>query len=330
MDDLARRWWDGELGVGGRALDVLLAPAEALYRVATSAREAAYDRGVLHSHRAAIRVISVGNVAVGGTGKTPFAAWLARRLADQGRRPAILHGGYAADEPELHRRWSPDIPVLVGRDRVASAAAAAAAGADVVVLDDGFQHRRLQRDLDVVLVAAERWGGHARMLPRGPWREPASALARADVVVVTRKLASPERRDAVLSEVARPGLTTAAVQLLPAGWRSGNAGTAGTGPEGPAVLVSGVAEPALLAANARAAGAELAEHLAFRDHHEYAAADARRIVATAGGRDILTTEKDWTKLARWLAGARVWLLQQAVVVEHGAAELDRHIARALS
>ncbi|HSJ32130.1 MAG TPA: tetraacyldisaccharide 4'-kinase, partial [Longimicrobiales bacterium] len=202
MEGLARRWWAGELGVAGTALDVALAPAEAAYRLGVSLRNRAYDRSMIASTEASLPVVSIGNIAVGGTGKTPFTSWLARRLAQRGQKPAIVHGGYAEDEPELHRTWTPDIAVFVDRDRVHAAAQAHAARATVVLLDDAFQHRRLRRDLDIVLISAERWSDTVRLLPRGAWREPPAALARADVIVCVRKTAGVEEAVSVARALA--------------------------------------------------------------------------------------------------------------------------------
>jgi tetraacyldisaccharide 4'-kinase len=316
MDGFARRWWGGELGVRGRLLDGALAPAEALFAAAVALREQAYRRGLLEVRRAPVPVISVGNVAVGGTGKTPLAHWIAVHLQELGRRPAVLHGGYADDEPELHRRWSPDIPVIVDRDRVAGAEKAIAVGADIAVLDDGFQHRRLHRDLDIVLVSAERWSNSPHLLPRGPWREPLRALRRADIVLVTRKAASPALSAGVASEVQYAcGRRPLRAHLRPSGWRD-RSGPAGP-PVGPALLVSGLAEPELFEQSALEAGTDIAESLRYPDHHSYTAADARRITAAARGGTVVTTEKDWTKLQPLLAGVPVRLLVQEVIIEDG-------------
>jgi tetraacyldisaccharide 4'-kinase len=326
----ARRLWSGDAGAGGRALDALMLPAAAAYRATVAARNRAYDVGVLRTHRVEVPVISVGNIAVGGTGKTPFAHWLATELRGRGRAPAILHGGYAADEPALHRRWAPDIPVVVERDRVAGARQAIARGADVVVLDDAFQHRRLHRDLDIVLLAAERWqGGAARLLPRGPWREPMSSLGRAHLLVVTRKTAPADRARRAAAEAASvTGKPVVVVHLRAGRWQ--RAGVAAGAPAHPALVVAGLAEPALFVESARAAGVGVAGVLAFPDHHEYRPRDIDSILAAAAGAPIVTTEKDWTKLDGRLDPAQVWLLVQQVVVEDGAAVLDALIRRALS
>lgn len=319
--DLARRLWARELGAAGTVLDLALAPAEAAFRLGVAIRDRRFRSGGREVVRAGVPVVSVGNVAVGGTGKTPFSHWVALRLREGGRRPALLHGGYAADEPELHRRWTPDLPVVVGRDRAEGAARAVADGADVLVLDDGFQHRRLHRDLDIVLVSAERWERRPRLLPRGPWREPPEAMSRAGVVVVTRKTASPEEARRVADEVATvAGRAAVLVHLRPSGWRHAGGGVADR-PAEPVLLVSGIAEPELFRRNAEEAGARVAEVMAFPDHHEYSAADVARIRRAAGERPVVTTEKDWTRLESGLAGTDVRLLAQEVVIEAGAGRL---------
>lgn len=327
--DLVHRWWDGELGYAGTLLDALLAPAEIVFRAGAAARNAAYDRGLLPVERAAAPVISVGNLGVGGTGKTPFAAWLAARLKSLGRTPAILHGAYGEDEPELHRRWAPDVPVVAARDRAAGAARAIAGGADALVLDDAFQHRRLHRDLDIVLVSVERWRPKPRLLPRGPWREAPAALRRADLIVCTRKTAPAERSATIadsLRQIGGPPVLRA--HLRPGEWR--RAGLTAGPPPVPAVLVSALAEPRIFLESARAAGAAVGEALVYPDHHAYTRADAERIRDRADGRPIVTTEKDWTKLDRWLAADQVWLLTQDVVPEGDWTPLDDALERILS
>src|SRR5688572_26333331 len=175
----------------------MLRPLSAAFGALTRARRSAYARGVLKVERAAIPVISVGNLTVGGTGKTPFSRWLTERLLERGQRPAILHRGYGSDEPALHRLWHPEVPVFVGSDRVESVKQAERAGATVVVLDDGFQHLRLARDLDIVLISADNWHLPKRLLPAGNWREPISVLQQANAIVVTRKAASRKAAGAV-------------------------------------------------------------------------------------------------------------------------------------
>ena len=324
---LARRWWAGELGIAGSTLAVLLAPAEALYRAGVAARNAAFAAGVLRIHHAQVPVISIGNVAVGGTGKTPFTHYVARLLCDRGAKPAIVHGGYAADEPELHRRWSSDIPVTVDADRVRAARTARAHGADVVVLDDGFQHRRVHRDLDIVLIAVERWEAARRVLPRGPSREPLSALQRAHLLVTMRKTATAAHAAAVRAQLETVGVPVINVHLEPARWVRN--GVPADPPRVPVVAVAALAEPELFIGNAQSSGATVRAVLAYADHHAYTAADAALILRRSQGAPIVTTEKDWIKLHTLLPPERVWLLTQRVRVDHGADVLDARLDRVL-
>lgn len=328
LRELTARWWAGELGAAGTALAALTLPAERAYGAAIAARNRRYDRGEGVT-RVAAPVLSVGNLGVGGAGKTPVAAWLVRELQARGRRPTLLHGGYAADEPALHRAWAPDVPVIAQRDRVAAARTALAGGADVLVLDDGFQHRRLARDLDLVLVAAEHWTPRPRLLPRGPWREGPDALRRATLVAVTRRTAPPERAAAVVAELGR--WTRAPVlqlHLRATGWEQG--GMPSEAPAGWSLAVAGIADPEAFAENARAAGAQVHALLPFPDHHRYGAADARRILAAAVQGRIVTTAKDWIKLQRLLPAAQVWVLRQDVAVESGDGALAAALARLLA
>ncbi len=313
------RWWRGEAeGALWSGASVALAPAEVLYRLAVGARNALYASGWRRSHRVGAAVVSVGNLAVGGTGKTPIARWVAEELESRGARVAILHGGYAPDEPALHRAWRPGSLVIAMRDRVAAAQLAIEQGATALVLDDGFQHRRLHRDLDLVLVAAENWGARERLLPRGQWREPRTALARAGAVVVTRKTASQAAAQRVALEVSTlaPDAVVARVHLRPSGWRVGGASRR-AGPVGKVVAVCGVADPEHFFANACQAGADIAERLVFGDHHAYTGGDLERIIEVAGGRPVVTTAKDAVKLRDLDAGLEVWVLDQDVVVEEG-------------
>ena len=193
-------WRDG----GGWAplARAVLAPASLLYRAATGARNAMYERGVLTISKPEIPVISVGNLAVGGTGKTPVAAWMASTLKARGGRPAIVRRGYGGDEPRVHELINPDVPVFVNADRAMGVREAASGGADVAVLDDAFQHRRVSRLEDVVLVSADQWREPIRLLPAGPWRELPSALSRASMVVITRKAMDGPQAESLLARLA--------------------------------------------------------------------------------------------------------------------------------
>ncbi|MGD8319814.1 MAG: tetraacyldisaccharide 4'-kinase [Gemmatimonadota bacterium] len=316
-----RRWWAGRAGTSGAALSVLTAPLEWLYGVAVRRRNRSFDRRGATAVEG-LRVVSVGNLAVGGTGKTPLAAWTARLLADDALRPCLVARGYGEDELLLHRRWNPDVPVEADADRVAAAGRARASGAEVAVLDDGFQHRRLARDVDLVLLAAEdRFPG--RLLPRGPYREPPHALTRAHAVVVTRRSASASEAAALAARVRDdyPRVVVARVALVPGGWRDLE-GREAEGPSGPTLCAAAVARPEAFADHVRAVTGKPVELVSFPDHHGYRERDARALRARAGSRTLVVTEKDAVKLEGWadlLAPTRV--LVQELRWEEGEEEL---------
>lgn len=329
--DAVQRLWEGEGGLTGRLLGAALTPAELGYRALMSARDAAYRAGLAPTDVPPVPAISIGNITVGGTGKTPLVRWLVRVLQRRGWTPAILHGGYAEDEPALHRAWFPTLPVVAERDRLRGAGQAMAMGADVLVLDDAFQHRRIGRDLDIVLVCAEVWGRTPRLLPRGPYREPPSALRRADVVVVTRRTASRERAAAVEDEVARiSGRRTARVLLEARRWIRPDGTPRDGAPPGPAVAAAGVGRPDDFFDQAEAAGADLADAIAFPDHHDYSPAEAAALLRLAGGGPVVMTAKDAVKLAPLMPGADVWVLDQKVVFENGQETVMSAVERVVS
>lgn len=333
-DRLAARVWHGDdwLAATARAL---LWPAERLFAVLSASSGARKARGAGHT---AVPTVAVGNLTVGGTGKTPVAAWFASRLAARGFHPAVLLRGYGEDEPLVHARINPGVPVLVDRERRRSGKRALAQGATALVLDDAFQHRQMPRDVDVVLVSADAWDGRVRLLPAGPFREPLSALRRAHVVLVTRKAVSAARAQAVADAVAAAaGRVPVAVaylapdQLVP--WSGGSAGAL-TGLGGQRVVaVSGIGAPGAFLWQLRAAGADVQE-MTFGDHHAYTAADVRAIVMRSVQADrVICTLKDAVKLGPlWPPDApTLWYLSQIVIWEAGRerveALLDRLVPR---
>jgi tetraacyldisaccharide 4'-kinase len=324
------RVWAAD-GLAARALT----PLSWLFAVGTGLRNALYDIGVLRSEALPIPAISIGNLSVGGTGKTPVSAWVAQQLLALGGSPAIVMRGYGADEPMVHERLNPQVPVIVNGDRVAGARAAAARGATVAVLDDAFQHRRARRDVDLVLVAAEQGAAH-RLLPAGPLREGRHALRRASLVVVTRKSASLADADAVAAQwTAFAGAPASCVVALQAGplrpVREGDATpiepTALTGKR--VLAISAIGAPAAFAAQLSSLGAVVTQ-ATFPDHHAFDARDAAALAARAEAVDMaVCTLKDAVKLGPlWPRNAPpLWYLSQAVVVERGAAPLHAALRR---
>lgn len=309
-------------------------PLSKAYDVAMTARTKLYDAGVLGAQSAALPTVSVGNLTVGGTGKTPFSAYLVAALRASAR-PAVALRGYGRDEVEVHKRLNPDVPVMVNADRAAAIKEAKAYGADIVVLDDAFQHRRISRNADVVLLSVEQLLRPRRMLPAGPWREHLSAAKRADLLVLTRKsasLADAERaRDMVRAEV--PGIPIVMVHLAPAQLMSAKDGMslplerlAGA----TVVAIAGIGEPDLFKLQLEALGARVLME-SYRDHHSFSDVeikDAARRVPLDGL--AVCTLKDAVKLAdRWPGPSRLWYVSQQLVVDQGVEDVNRLLARVL-
>ena len=314
----------------------VLAPFELAFTAGVALRNGAYDRGYRAVESASVPVISVGNLAVGGTGKTPFAAWIAAGLVELGASPAIVSRGYGSDETKLHRAWNPDVPVVVDAKRVRGVSTAVRGGADVAVLDDGFQHRSLARDLDLVLVAAEH-PHPVHLLPRGPYREPEHALARATGIVMTRRTASLDaahaRAASILAAVGdgwAGGAGLVHARLAPVGWYD-LGGTAAPIPTGEVLAVSSVAGPEEFHRLIERDSPDLRiDRLVFPDHHEYRGSELTAIARRAGTRTVVTTEKDGVKLkVLGGLGVDVRVLHLSVEVDEGVAWLEQALARVL-
>lgn len=316
---------------GATALTVALRPLSWMYGGIMQARRRLYANGTFRSFAATIPVISIGNPIVGGTGKTPVSAWFIEELLRRGRRPALLHGGYALDEPALHRRWHPDVPVIVGRDRAASARRAAEIGCDVVVLDDGMQHLRIRRDLDLALVSADTWRPDPRLLPDGPWRERPAALARATALGITRRAANREHArqvEAQLKSLVQPLPPVIHFVIESAAWQT-IGGAPADKPAQPVIAVCAIAHPQALASQLVAAGVPVREVLAFPDHHEYDDNDVSEIAAAAADSPVVTTEKDAVKLERFNIGSPVIVWRQRAFPDSDADVLSQLLDRAL-
>lgn len=290
------RWWAGTLP---GAVDAVLRVPETLFRLGVALRNRRYTRGSAPGVLP-VPVISVGNLSVGGTGKTPFAAWVVQELLRVGHRPALLMRGYGADEMELHRGWNPEVPVVAHPLRTKALADAVRGGCTVAVLDDGFQHRALPRTLDLVLVAAEG-GFPPRLLPRGPYREGLEALGRAHAVVFTRRLAPASTVDRLAETVAQehPPLPQIRVRFAPGTWQDLVGGPAEAPPaRGRGLALSSIARPELFqnwVAERWPSGKVGA--MTFADHHVYTARDVDEILRrTEPDGWVMTTEKDAVKL----------------------------------
>lgn len=258
-------------------------------------------------------VLSVGNITCGGTGKTPTVARVVTDWLALGRRPAILSRGYGArdlgrgnDERQVLDRALPGVLHLQGRDRVALGREAISRGADALVLDDGFQHVRLARDVDLVLLDALEPFGHGRTLPAGLLREPLDVLREATLFALTRPDQVRLRTLTTLRSYLRsrfPGIPQCEIQMKAAGWCAlGAAGSVPSGAlEGRSVLAfCGIGNPEAFRRQLLALGLEPRVFLTFPDHHPYSPGDLASIARQAAQRgltQVVMTEKDAVKIA---------------------------------
>src|SRR5262245_21832401 len=289
-------WWR-EVGATAR----LLAPAAALYGAISGARLG--QRGT----RAGAPVICIGNLTMGGAGKTPTALAVARLLAAAGERPAFLSRGYGGERPgplavDAARHHAAEVgdeplllaraaPTVVARARVAGARLAVAAGASVIVMDDGFQNPSLAKDCSVLVVDARRGIGNGRVIPAGPLRAPLAAqLERAHALVV---VGSGSGAAEVAAQARAGNLPVFAARLAPdAGFIAALGG-------GRALAFAGIGDPEKFFATLAAAGIAVAATRSFPDHHRYSAAEARALCDDADreGLVLVTTEKDLARFS---------------------------------
>jgi tetraacyldisaccharide 4'-kinase len=327
---LADRVWYGDDRIASAARTIL-SPAERLFGGVVGARDILYDAGWLPSYETPIPAVSVGNLTVGGTGKTPIAAWIARGLLARDAHPAIVLRGYGGDETLVHKRLNPSIPIVANADRVAGVFEAEQQGADVAVLDDAFQHRRVQRLADLVLISADRWTNDVCLLPAGPWREPLKSIRRATLVIVTRKSADDQTVDIVhetLSHVA-PAIPRVSVRLElgelvdATGVRDAIPLEALAGASVHAVL--SIADPRAFVHQLEHRGARVRASI-FPDHHAFSRREIEQIAAEIRDAEwVVCTLKDAVKLApHWPRLAPPLLyVSQHVMVERGVGGIER-------
>ncbi len=317
-----------------RVARAVLSPLSVAYGAIMARRNATFDRATIAP--GPIPALSIGNLTVGGTGKTPVSAWFAWRLIEAGATPAIVMRGYGEDEILVHRLLNPAVPVYQSADRAAGVRAAARGGADVAILDDAFQHRAAARVADVVLVSADRWTGESRMLPAGPFREPLSALRRADLVLITVKAAEAsvvKAAAAAIRSVTDSAVVT--VDLSPASFVAvaSREHSPVVGWRGRRVLcVSGIGDPGAFHAQLEQRGI-LLDRAVFEDHHAYDTKDVRRLAARAVQCDaVVCTLKDAVKIGPLWPGSAVplWYLSQSVVPRDGTDSLNAVVRMVLA
>lgn len=312
------------------SLEQFLVGASGLYRMGAALHRAAYRSGLFNQNRLACPVISIGNITAGGTGKTPMAVFLANLFLEMNHTPVVVSRGYkgtlgadaavvgdghqvlldsnrAGDEPHMMACLK-QFPVVVGKDRfTAGKLALEIFRPDVIILDDGFQHLKLKRDLDLVLLDHDRPFGNHRLLPAGRLRElPRTAAQRAHAVILTRGPDRPRPRDTHPATRAFPGLPLFFTRHKPyvAAWHAPNgrieaAGALSRFKSRRLVLFSGIADNPAFAGTIRDQGGIILDHLEFTDHYRYKRSDISRVLeraAQTGADCIATTEKDWARL----------------------------------
>jgi tetraacyldisaccharide 4'-kinase len=304
-----------------------------------------YQSGWKNSFRVPVPVVSIGNLTLGGTGKTPCVEYVARWFQARQRRVAILSRGYAGDggrndEALVLEANLPDVPHLQGTNRARLAREALEQlGSEILVLDDGFQHRALKRDLDLVLIDVTNPWGHGYLFPRGLLREPLNCLERADLVFLTRCDQATRRECQAVHEVVarwapgRPVAETCHRPIELCGWPQHRAGLEEL-PARPVAAFCGIGNPAAFRRTLEQLGADLCAFRVFPDHHRYSRADTDDLRAWAGQQVkecmVLTTQKDLVKLQIDRLGDRpLWALRIALHVQAGQEVLDRQLTELL-
>ncbi len=317
-------------------LFLLLCGVATIFRGLVAGRRAAYRVGLFRIARSGVPVVSVGNLAAGGTGKTPVVDWLLHWAAAQGVKTAVVSRGYGGrqgqaallvadgsrrlvddpaitgDEPLLLARRNPQALVIVAPRRLAGVRLAEQCGAKLIVLDDGFQHLAVSRDLDIVLLDSRRPFGNRRLLPAGILREPPAQLARADVVILTRN----DRGESALPEFSGPVLRARHVLADRAVALDGSVIRLQELVGRPGLLFAGIAEPAAFFDAIRQRGITPVTELPMQDHQAYTPATCRLIDSSGQGAEFyLTTEKDAVKLVGMQLARPCYAVAMTVTIE---------------
>ncbi len=332
-------------GVGPALARFGLWLASGFYGTGVTLRNVAYNLGILSPRRAGLPVISIGNITTGGTGKTPFAAWLARWFRNHGVRVCFVSRGYRAesgkqnDEALVLDQLCPDVPHLQNPDRFLSAEIARIElESQLIVLDDGFQHRQLARDLDIVLIDALNPFGYGHWLPRGLLREPRMGVTRAQILVVTR-VDQAERHALELLLHRVRGLHPDGIVVQASFPPLGLISTSGTRVpltqlHGQTVAAfCGIGNPEAFESSLRLAGCRVAAFRRFADHHPYSiddVTDLTRWTKDVAPTLVVTTQKDLVKLdIDRLGGVPLWALEIGTQIHQGAEALGAKLSKIL-
>jgi tetraacyldisaccharide 4'-kinase len=304
-------------------------------------RNRLYDRGTHRVYRAKAPVVSVGNLTLGGTGKTPCVEYVARYFREQHRRVAILSRGYGAragrsDEALVLEDNLPDVPHLQGVDRVTLASRAVDEFAsEVLILDDGFQHRRLARDLDLVLVDATDPWGEGFLFPRGLLREPTVELRRASVVMLTRcnQVEASERgrlREAITRLAPKAPIVETSHRPIELIRTDRAVAKLGRLMGQPVIAFCGIGNPMAFRQTLIDLGAKVIGWRAFPDHHRYSGKDVLELQAWASSQpadcQMVTTHKDIVKIRQSQWGTKeLWAVRISLQIEKGEKELHQKL-----
>jgi tetraacyldisaccharide 4'-kinase len=314
------------------------------YGIGVRTRNAFYDRGWKRISRSPVPVVSIGNLSLGGTGKTPCVEYVGRFFGDRDVRAAILSRGYGSDtgrndEAMVLEENLPEVPHLQGADRVEIAnVAIEELEAELLILDDGFQHRRLFRNLDVVLIDATRPPDRDYLFPRGTLREPVSSLNRADAIVLTRcDQVTAEQLNSLHDWLKRqlPAKPVAATEHRPVELTGGETVVSIEGlTNQPVAAFCGIGNPRAFRRTLENLGAALSDFRAFPDHHAYTRTDVDDLIRWANGLPpnalIATTQKDWVKLRiSELAGRPLRAVRIGLAFRSGQLEFDEKLRSCL-
>ena len=329
IEDLMR---DRRDGLADKAVKFVLWLMSLVYGMAISLVDISYRKGLRRVHKVRVPVISVGNLTLGGTGKTPLTIFIADHLVSMGRKPAILMRGYGGDEDRMIKDEVPDVPVYAAQNRVKSARRAARKGRDSVILDDGFQHRRISRDLDILLIDGVSVFGNGSLFPRGVLREKVKAVSRADVFVITKVDRIDEERRAGISRLVSdiaPGKPVVMARHRPISVTdvTGSAFSPDSISARGVCLLSGIADPDYLSFLVGGLGADIKVRFDYGDHHDYNQKQINAVVRECEHRrvkTVITTKKDYVKIRELDISAiedKILILNVAIEILQGKESL---------
>ena len=323
---------DEKKGIISQGVKAFLSFLSFFYYIGIKVVDWSYRSGLRKIIKVSVPVVSVGNITVGGTGKTPFSLYLADYFISKGLKPAILTRGYGKDENIMMKDELPEVPIIVGQDRVKSTVKAKNFGRDLVILDDGFQHRRLDRGMNILLIDTITFSGNGTLLPRGVFREPIDSVKRADLFVLTKADAAGDERikevEALLGKYS-PDIPVISVRHKPV-FLTDVTGAAYSIDDmcGKKIfLVSAIADPEYFRFLIKKNGGLVVLEKLYSDHHPYSQLDIKTISVNCLKCDadmIITTKKDYVKLRGLdisFIEEKLFILNIAIEIEEGKEKL---------